>query len=366
MGVVLVFILFIAIPVILGSFFLRLDIATKDTNDKSSILKSMLKTKQIFEFEDEPTLGIAWVLGLFSIFGIYQVAYIPFIFTTQEFMPTYYVWMALMLTLTVISLFKNYYYIYKMVIHFIVRIRKTPIVTIVALLFIGFQIYYTATYAHIDWDDLYYFPLATEALESNTMFVYDPRSGIYASSLNTRYAFSGYNICVAAISLFVDLHPMIIFCTIFPVIFVSAAYIVYAMISDRLFSGDREKTGYFLLFLAVINLFGYYSEHYSVSAFLLQRVWQGKGLLAVVIIPLLFWYMIRISKKEERLSDWVAIFCINFYACALSSMAVYLTLVFLWSFALVFSIIQKSKRLIVPTIICTVINFIIFAVYLIY
>ncbi len=364
-SLLLLFILFAAIPVILGSVFLRLDIAAKAENSKSGIIKNMLKTKQSFEFEDEPALGVAWVLGLFSVFGIYQIVYLPFVLTTQEFMPTYYLWLALMLILTAISLLKNYYFIYKMVVNFIRRIKKTPVILIFAFLIIGIQLYYTAAYEHIDPDATYYFPQATEALESNTMFVYDPRTGIEATSLSVRYAFSGYNISVAAFSLFLGQHPMMIFCTIFPVVFVLAAYVVYAMIGDRLFFGDREKSGYFVLFLSVINLFGYYTA-YNTSAFLLRRVWEGKGVLGVVLIPLLFWYMIKISKRKENLSDWIGMFWLNFCACALSSMAVYLTLVFLWSFTLVFSIIQKSKRLIIPTIVCTIINFVIFAAYIFY
>ncbi len=364
-SLLLLFILFAAIPVVLGSFFLRLNFAVKAENDKSSIMKNMLRAKQNFEFEDEPALGAAWVLGLFSVFGIYQIVYLPFVLTTQEFMPTYYLWLALMLVFTGISLLKNYYFIYKMIVHFIRRIRATPLIFVFALFVIALQIYYSAAYEHIDPDATYYFPQATEALESNTMFVYDPRTGIEASSLNIRYAFSGYNISVAAFSLFLGQHPMMIFCTILPVFFILAAYIVYAMIGDRLFLGDREKTGYFVLFLSVINLFGYYTA-YNTSAFLLRRIWEGKGIVGSIIIPLLFWYMIKISKREEKLSDWVGIFWLNFCACAFSSMAVYLTLVFLWSFALVFSIIQKSKRLIIPTIVCTIINFVIFAAYIFY
>ncbi len=366
MGILLLFLLFVIMPISIGVFFLRLNIAMKSGGGRNIIIKDMLNKNRELDCEDEPALGIAYVLGLFSIFGIYQFAYLPFVVTTQEFMPTVYVYFAILISLSLFSLVINCKYIVKMIIHFVKRIKAFPFITWVVFALIAYQVFYVAYYEHVYYDDIYYFNQATEALASNTMFVYDPRTGIPIINFPVRYAFSGFNLCVAAMSVFLGLHPMIIFCTIIPIVFIPATYIVYSMIADKLFSKDRQKTGLFLFFLAILNLFGFYSTYFSTSVFLLDRIWEGKGLLGVIVIPLLFWYMIKISKRQENLSDWAGIFCVNFCACSFTSMSVYLTLVFLWAFAFVFTILQKSTRLIIPTIICTLVNFLTFIAYIIF
>ena len=73
----------------------------------------------------------------------------------------------------------------------------------------------------------------------------------------------------------------------------------------------------FLLFLAWMNIFGYYSV-YTMSTFLLIRIWQGKALVASLFIPLMFYLMCELLEKNEK-KIWYAVTALTGLAGALAS-----------------------------------------------
>ena len=88
-------------------------------------------------------------------------------------------------------------------------------------------------------------------------------------------------------------------------------------------------------------MYGYSSTH-TISALMLLRIWQGKAVLAAVILPLLFYYLLCAYKNEYQIQDIIQIFLTTGAAALTSSMGFFLDtiMVALGAFA---GIIQTRK-----------------------
>ncbi len=359
MEILLLGTILILIPLLIGTFFLnRKEYMPTTFNTKTSNhLPS--KTKR-----SEQGLFVAWTMGIISIISLFQLFAVPTILTTRNFTPVFYVWVFVIIGLCIVSCIYNRALFYNIVKEFFFSFNRIPFISILAIILIIYQVYYVTVHTHTDADDAYYISLALETLSTGKMNLFNPYNGFEAISLNARYALSSYNHFVAAISKFVSIHPTIIFHTVIPFVFTILAYVVYALIANKLFDCDKVKTGYFLFFLSILNIFGGHSV-YTSSSFLLLRIWQGKAVLVSIIIPLLLYHLLNVIKNTASTLDWLRLFIINFAACAVSSMGVYLTLILLWSYAIIFFILRKNLKTIALTAICTSTNFLIFGIYII-
>ena len=70
------------------------------------------------------------------------------------------------------------------------------------------------------------------------------------------------------------------------------AYLVYYLIGSLIFKKKKGTIGIFLLILSVFQIFGYFTV-YSSSTFILIRSWQGKAVLAGVLIPAALYFLMK-------------------------------------------------------------------------
>ncbi len=71
------------------------------------------------------------------------------------------------------------------------------------------------------------------------------------------------------------------------------AYVVYSLIGEMFFQKDK-KTGRFLLAMGVFIPRSSRHSVYTQGTFLLVRIWQGKAVLASVILPAVFYLCSRL------------------------------------------------------------------------
>ena len=108
------------------------------------------------------------------------------------------------------------------------------------------------------------------------------------------YVLSPYPIFWAMWSKVLKIHPAILMRSILPAINIAWSYVVYRLLAKKIFLTERKRI-IFLLIVVLANLFGAYSDRTS-AVFLLQRVWQGKGALAAILIPMLWYLLIRLRR----------------------------------------------------------------------
>ena len=115
----------------------------------------------------------------------------------------------------------------------------------------------------------------------------------------------------------------------------------YGLLGKKLFPEDSGLQGIFLAFAVLLHLF-MSGEHTSGPTFLSITPWVGKGILATVLIPLLFYWMLRIALQEKTWADWWMLGITGLAGCLLSSMGIMLTPVFVGLTILVVSLKKKS------------------------
>lgn len=196
---------------------------------------------------------------------------------------------------------------------------------VVAILLIGYQLYFLHHHMYLEWDDTYYVNLANEAVNSDKIYWVYPETGAFAD-FDKRYVLSLWPIFYAWLSKLLGVMPTIMAHTILPWVMVPLAYMVYGLIGKRLFAKERELQGMFLAFVVLLHLF-MSGEHTTGLTFLSITPWVGKGVLATVLIPMLFYCMMRVAKRDKR-GEWMLLGLTGLGGCLLSSMGIMLTPVF--------------------------------------
>ena len=192
-----------------------------------------------------------------------------------------------------------------------------------AVVLIVVQMYAGIFYTHIDDDDAFYVATASTTLETDTVFQYNAYTGDEDESLPSRYVLSPFPIFEAGLSRLYGVPSTVLGHTGMFLIFLPVAYFVYDLLGSFFWKNKRKERGLFLLFLAWMNIFGYYSV-YTMSTFLLIRIWQGKACLASVFLPLLLYLGIGIILEKEQEYSWLLLLLADISCCLLSSMGIIL------------------------------------------
>ncbi len=210
---------------------------------------------------------------------------------------------------------------------------------LIALLLICYQLYFIHHHMYLEWDDTYYVNLANEAVYSDQIYWIYPETGAFPD-FDKRYVLSLWPIFYAWLSKLIGVMPTIMAHTILPWLIIPLAYMVYALVGRRLFPEDHETQGMFLAMAVLLHLF-MSGQHTSGLTFLSITPWVGKGVLAAVLIPMLFYLVFR-ALRDRKACDWVLLGITGLGGCLLSSMAIMLTPVFIGVSVFLYAICHKK------------------------
>lgn len=202
-----------------------------------------------------------------------------------------------------------------------------------------YQLYFIHHHMYLEWDDNYYVNLANVALFSDKIYWVYPENGVYAD-FDRRYVLSLWPIFYAWLSKLIGVVPTIMAHTILPWIFIPLAYLIYVLIGKELFPEDRQLQGMFLAFAVLLHLF-MSGEHTAGLTFLSITPWVGKGLWATVLMPALFYWILRIL-RDDIWQNWVMLGMTGLAGSLLSSMGIMLMPVFVGLILFVLSIYKRS------------------------
>ena len=173
-----------------------------------------------------------------------------------------------------------------------------------------------------DYDDSNFVAKAVITSDTDTMFVYNDIGTEYAGYTD-RQVLSPFPVFTANIANLVGIPPTIMAHTIFPVVFLLLAYNVYYLLGNAVFKHDKSKTMLFLLFIALVYSFGDVTR-YAASSRILFRPWQGKSILASIIIPFIIYVFIEHVGKEDDKFAWLVLLITMAGSILLSTMGVML------------------------------------------
>lgn len=230
--------------------------------------------------------------------------------------------------------------------------KKEMTLLLIVLVGILYQILFVCLGLQSDADDAYYVGMAMTSFQTDTISVYHPYLGTPVKlKTMANYVLSPYPIFWAMWSKVLKIHPAILMRSILPAINIAWSYVVYRLLAKKNFLTERKRI-IFLLIVVLANLFGAYSDRTS-AVFLLQRVWQGKGALAAILIPMLWYLLIRLRKEGENTYVYVELFVTILAACLTSSMALFLCPVLMGAFGLEYLISERRWSVVGRLILCT-------------
>ena len=157
---------------------------------------------------------------------------------------------------------------------------------------------------HLDEDDARWIAEANDALTKNRMLLDNPSTGAYIGRFIgeiKKDVFSPWSMYIACLSWYTGISPAVLAHTVYAPVLLLLSYSAYARIGKSLFAG-REEQGIFLLGAAVINLF-FAGSSYTQSVFTLTRIWQGKAVIAAVMIPSILMLFLQLH-QEDRPANW--------------------------------------------------------------
>ena len=286
------------------------------------------------------TVGGAYLYGQVSLWALFQIVAVPMIHLRLPFSALWISFSVIAAGLVVLGFcrrvnpgirFQNPWYQY--------------IPFILALLVILGQMGMYIFGMHLDEDDARWIAEANDALTKNMMYLHNPATGEYLGRFVgdlQKDVFSPWGMYIAVISRVTFIRPAVIAHTIYAPILLMLSYLVYDQIGKRLFKGTMER-GIFLLMIAVVCLF-MAGNVYTQAVFALTRIWQGKAVVAAVMIPLFLLLLLQIE-DEDMHENWLWLATGGCACCLFSGMGIAISLIMIAVYGTYAVICKRFRRI---------------------
>jgi hypothetical protein len=284
-----------------------------------SVLAAVPLGNMIFRLAGIKNESVAsmYVAGIISSMAMYEVVYLFLVFRYESLSKTTFIWGAVMLLFIVAGIVtgiaygkknKNLHDGFK---GYFTDIRVHHVIAVcVCVAYIIFTLVYQREYT----DDSLFVGMASTAYSTDTLIRFSPFTGRQIElSYVAKYILSGYHAYMASVSAIFGMQPVVMMHNVLPVIIIAMHYIVcYGLASVIL--KDKKSADYAIIFLTIIDLFSMYNRfELTTSAWLFTGPWYGKSIIGNVIIPVLWYYLIRImdedgnAKSTKRMWGLVAV-----------------------------------------------------------
>ena len=221
----------------------------------------------------------------------------------------------------------------------------TVCIWIAAIAVIIFETGLLTVRMHTDTDDARFIVDAMEALSKDTMLEYNPITGIFHGipvGEQVKDLTAPYPLFIALISSLTGVHPAIMAHTVMPLLYIPLSYLVFYLIGGLLFNDDIKKRGLFLFFLALIHLFSF-ETIFSAGYTLLTIIWQGRSIVAMIMLPLTWYLLLKAADSEKvKVSDYMLIGISALANAMLSNMGALFAFIICMAYALSMTVQDKK------------------------
>ena len=193
--------------------------------------------------------------------------------------------------------------------------------------------YMAFAYASFDGDDAYYVVQSVLADQTGVLNRIRPYTGL-STDLDIRHALATLPLWIAYVARMTGIHATIVAHTLLPLIFIPLTYYVFVQIGRKLFSDGSVKLPIFLTLVSIMQIWGNISI-YTNETFFLTRTWQGKSVLANLILLVELWLMLELCAREKnrerqeetgsQLPYWLLLAVNHIAAAMMTSMGAFLT-----------------------------------------
>ncbi len=322
-------------------------------------------------------LLFCYLLGHIGMWAVFQVYAVPMILTKQKLTTLTAVWLVTVLVIALVGLIgcrKR-----------IARDRRdrrrqkeetfrkmkrdgwtaeqilTLVMAAAAAAVIVWQMHFYVFQMHIDEDDATWLAQALEASRTNGMLLTNGTTGRELDHISmwewgrSRDLISPWPMLIAAKAVLTGIHSTVYAHTILPVVLLAASYGAWETVGKACFPKRPVMRAGFLLSVAVLLMF-FTGSRRSLAEFSLLRIWQGKAVVAAVIVPAvlgLLWQVMRVRQQEQN-ALFGCLFLCDLAACLLSGMGILLAGIAIGFFGIYTAVLQKRGSVVWKSLLCCV------------
>lgn len=314
------------------------------------------------------SMYFAVVCGYAGLFAMAQILIVPGIFLGASLTVVVWIYRAAALAAAAAGLVLNFRNLKEKAVGMLrnKKAMKTSerILMLIAVMLVAVQMAVAAIMVHYDADDSFYVATASTSVYTDSIFKYDPYTGSLYRKPPSRYVLSPFPVYEAILTKLVDVEVPYFVYTIFPVFMILLSYLIYWLWADLLFGADQKQRLLFMIFVSMVQIFSNYSV-YTSGTFLLVRIWQGKAVLAGVLLPAVAYMCARLMAKEPRGGGWPILFCMQLASCLVSSMGIILSMIMVGVYAFVCGVCAWDWKVVGKALFCCTPNLIFAVIYLI-
>ena len=224
-------------------------------------------------------------------------------------------------------------------------------------LFVMIQLAGSVFLTYGDGDDAFYVAVSTITEASDTMYKIMPYS-IGGTGLDIRHGLAPFPIWIAFLARMSGLKVAFVAHVAVGTFLIGLTYVIYYKIGEILWRGKRENLPIFLIFTALLVMFGDYS-YKTPENFMIARSRQGKAALGNIIVPVvvLVLFMIFAQIQEQKKAQWMlwVILCATVTAaCLCSTLGTFLMCLLLCVAGLCAGVVYRSLRMTICMALCCI------------
>ncbi|MCR4674774.1 MAG: hypothetical protein K5675_07175 [Lachnospiraceae bacterium] len=294
----------------------------------------------------------AVLYGFLGVLGGLEVISLPCIYLRQSFSSFFLIGLIAVVVASVIGVFRKRKYLLTWIKESVRGIPKN-IYFFIFLVFLLGQVGILQLTYHMDEDDAFYVATSTTSIDTDTLYIYDAFTGEAYDTYPARYVLSPFPLYTAFVAKCFGLRPMVVAHTVFAAVMIILAYGAIWLFSE-LFFEDGEKKSIVMVIASGLTVFSYYSADIA-GARLLLRPWQGKTLLASIVLPVILYFVLKCGKKASMsLLEFCLLFLMMLGACFVSSMGIVLSVVMLGVILVVLFLQTKNIKMLLQGIACCI------------
>ncbi|MFV0465992.1 MAG: DUF6077 domain-containing protein [Lachnospiraceae bacterium] len=314
--------------------------------------------------EEKNNVLSALTAGYMIMFGLFEILALPMIFWKLPLSTLMYSYTGLLLAASLLAAILERKRILSALGEMLRTLRHLGLSIWIWLGMVCLQIVIYIRYAYSNADDAFYIASANTSLVTNTIFAVNPYTGAEYATLPSRYVLSPFHAFIAVMSKLTGVHPAILSHSVMMILFLLLAYAVYILIGRVLFQNDMEKLGFFLILITSLHVFAAFSER-TAGLFFLIRLWQGKAIVAGIILPFVLYLFLRMFFFDVTKADWILLF-FTMSACSMvSSMGIILGAISVGIFGLLLTLRKLNIRYLIYSIAVCSVNLICSVLYLV-
>ena len=311
--------------------------------------------------EYKNSMAMSIVAGAMTMLAVFELLAVPMILAKQSFRVLVISWKTIIWILTLFSIcinVKRLPDVFEERVGSLCKKTKTEwLIWTAALFVIAFQIYMPVGHMRTDTDDARFVAEAMEAYELDTMLQYHPITGEFLGEpigeMRKDIA-SPFPMFMALAGKLLRLPPAVAVHIFFPLLFIFLAYLVYYLLGNYFMHGNSKYTALFLFFLSLIHCFAYESI-YAAGYTLLAVIWQGRSVLAMVIMPFIWFLLMQLMSQEHgRLRLYLMLLCAMIAGLMTSSMAIELLPILVGTYSIMIGVKQRKIMPAVLTFLCLI------------